>query len=787
MPRRLLLLGLTIVATGAVAVPSASAATYVVNTTADTADAARGNGVCATAAGTCSLRAAIDEANRRRGADAIHFDIPGPSPHVIRVTGSSLTAITDRTGGLTIDGYTQPGSAPNTDPVLSNARLGVVIEGPGPNAAGTGIARINGLYVTSPSNTIRGLAIHRFWRNVWMATTGAHHNRLVGSWVGIGATPDTWVPAPRPLYTNGGVMLDDAHHNVIGAPTLADRNVISGTYGSGVYLTHQESSFNVVQNNIIGLSPSGDRAVANHSHGVDLNFGSKSNLIGGTGPLERNVLSGNLETGVELSHAYSPYVPAGQDISAQWSIRDNRIIGNYIGFLPDGNVTAYSRNVGDARMEGAIHIEDWIVDNVIAENWITHTAGADITLQKESDRNVIRDNHFGVSPTGAPAPHSLAISMRQNCSGNVIVGNEMATGNGGIWIVRGASHLNTISRNTIRDIAGMAIDLNVDGATANDLGDADTGANHSFNHPESVVATTSAVSGRSCPSCSVEVFVSQSAAGAPGIGMTYLGTARPDSAGAWSLPVALTAGQRVTTTATSALGETSEFSPSVLVETAPPPPVAGDIVAQDGFARTIAGGWGAAAAGGPYALVGDAAAYAVADGWGTMRLAAGATREGWLPSISALDVDMAARVRTDKAAAGGNAFAYLTGRRAANGDAYRAKVRMAPGGAVYVQAIRSVGGAESALGPEMLVPGLTHLAGAPIRVRATITGTYPTTVAIRAWAEGAAEPAAATATATDATGALQRAGAVGLRAYLGAAATNAPLTVGFGDWTVTLR
>src|SRR3954470_13424194 len=48
-----------------------NAATFVVNTTADTQDAAPGNGACADSGGACSLRAAITEANALGGADII--------------------------------------------------------------------------------------------------------------------------------------------------------------------------------------------------------------------------------------------------------------------------------------------------------------------------------------------------------------------------------------------------------------------------------------------------------------------------------------------------------------------------------------------------------------------------------------------------------------------------------------------------------------------------------------------------------------------------------------------
>jgi CSLREA domain-containing protein len=50
---------------------AASAATFVVNSTADLHDVSPGNGVCLDSAGRCSLRAAIDETNSLAGADSI--------------------------------------------------------------------------------------------------------------------------------------------------------------------------------------------------------------------------------------------------------------------------------------------------------------------------------------------------------------------------------------------------------------------------------------------------------------------------------------------------------------------------------------------------------------------------------------------------------------------------------------------------------------------------------------------------------------------------------------------
>jgi CSLREA domain-containing protein len=85
------------------------AAVYTVDSTGDEPDASL-DGVCATAGGACTLRVAIREANSGAG-DTIAFNIPGPGPHTIALQ-SRLPEVLD--ADTTIDGYTQPGSQPNT-------------------------------------------------------------------------------------------------------------------------------------------------------------------------------------------------------------------------------------------------------------------------------------------------------------------------------------------------------------------------------------------------------------------------------------------------------------------------------------------------------------------------------------------------------------------------------------------------------------------------------------------------------------------------------------------------
>src|SRR5205823_4956215 len=77
--------------------PSAMGATFTVDSTADAVDANPGDGHCATAAGQCTLRAAVQEANTTPGADTImvpagtyNLKLPGIDEDAA-ATGASVT------------------------------------------------------------------------------------------------------------------------------------------------------------------------------------------------------------------------------------------------------------------------------------------------------------------------------------------------------------------------------------------------------------------------------------------------------------------------------------------------------------------------------------------------------------------------------------------------------------------------------------------------------------------------------------------------------------------------
>ena len=210
------------------------------------------------------------------------------------------------------------------------------------------------------------------------------------------------------------------------------------------------------------------------------------------------------------------------------------------------------------------------------------------------------------------------------------------------------------------------------------------------------------------------------------------------------------------------------------------------VVVRDTFDRTVVDGWERAEPGGVYALRGPAADFAVALGSAAIDLAtANVERAVYLPRISVRNVDLTFSAQVDRLPVGGNVFVYGLVRRTNNGLAYRPKIIIAETGAIFAHAgVMRVDG-EQSMGSPVLIPDLAYEAGALIRVRATASGSDPTTLRIRAWMVGDREPDFWHFSVVDWTGRLQEPGAVGVAAYLGSRVTNAPAVVRVHDILAT--
>jgi hypothetical protein len=206
-------------------------------------------------------------------------------------------------------------------------------------------------------------------------------------------------------------------------------------------------------------------------------------------------------------------------------------------------------------------------------------------------------------------------------------------------------------------------------------------------------------------------------------------------------------------------------------------------VADDSFSRTT-DGWGSARTGGAYTLEGTSSDFEVSGGAGRMRVGAGQSRAAVLASTSAGNVDAVVTFSTDKQASLSQHVAVVA-RRVEAGTEYRVRATLASNGAVRLALVRVVDGVETVVGGEVTVPGLTHVAGQPITLRARLTGSSPTEVEAKAWSPQHEEPAAWPLDRTDAEPALQSPGAVGLRAELPATTLNAPVTFSVDSLHVT--
>jgi hypothetical protein len=327
--------------------------------------------------GDGSLRWAIEQANAATGHDTIHFNIPGAGVHTI-APAAALPALTDASG-VTIDGYTQPGAAPNTLPVGDNAQLLIELDG---SSAGTGV---DGLQLTAGRNTVSGLVINEFDRyGVYAATSNS--NTITGNYIGTDPTGTL----DRSSMLAGVFINGDAPNTRIGGTTPGDRNVLSGngipgiSSGPGVKMF---SRGNVVVGNYIGTDATGIHALGDVGN---VNGGAIDNYQEGN-TIENNVIAGN--TGAVGIFMYNSTLHSTSPLPT--IIRGNTIGLGADGTTPLGNLYGIylaidSRNVTIGGTSAADR-------NVISEN------GFGVILDVGAANTTIQGDYIGTDATGTMA------------------------------------------------------------------------------------------------------------------------------------------------------------------------------------------------------------------------------------------------------------------------------------------------------------------------------------------------------------------------------------------------
>ncbi len=273
------------------------------------------------------------------------------------------------------------------------------------------------------------------------------------------------------------------------------------------------------------------------------------------------------------------YLTTGVTVVSATASTENSVQGNYIGTTASG--TDALANAGDGVL----------VDNcagaLLAGNLISGNAGNGIRLSGSSAIDtLIQNNYIGTNVVGAALGNSgSGVRIDDGASGNQ-VGGQVGQGNtiafntdAGILVAGTTSSGNSIQANLLFSNGTLAIDLGDDGATVNDVGDADTGANLLQNYPTIDTArpgATTRVSGSldSTPNTTftIDFYAGTSADAAWQVNaVRYLAaiTVTTDAVGNASfdeiLPTATTLGEWVCATATAPDGSTSELSPGTVV------------------------------------------------------------------------------------------------------------------------------------------------------------------------------------------------------------------------------
>jgi len=291
----------------------------VVNTTSDNDDRA-----CTAA--HCSLREAILAANADPEANAVHFAIPASEPRcggggVCQIWPQSVELPALSGNGTTIDGFTQPGAAANSNPFGQpiNAQPKILLAGANLTEPSTG------LRITGSHNVIRGLCIGGFSQQI--AIDSGSENRIQGNF--LGSTPDGSNAYSGQQY--GLHLGEEASYTDVGGDTPADRNLISGhQIGIDIWggVGHR------IRGNYIGTAAGGTSGIRNRLSGIWIGIGSSHNFVGRADPGESNIIAFNGGGGIRIDGVGHPSAPMFNTIRRN-SIHSNG--GQGIALVNGGN------------------------------------------------------------------------------------------------------------------------------------------------------------------------------------------------------------------------------------------------------------------------------------------------------------------------------------------------------------------------------------------------------------------------------------------------------------------
>ncbi len=314
----------------------------------------------------------------------------------------------------------------------------------------------------------------------------ADQNVVAGNLIGINESGTAAIG-----NSSDGVEIYNGSDNTIGGTTSAERNVISGNAGNGVFIYEfptLTARSNQVIGNLIGTSAAGLGAIPNSGNGVEI-IDATNNSIGGitAGTIPGtnvpgsssgagNVISGNAQWGIQILVTGSS-IPTGGNVNP--ATLANAVVGNYIG-------TGALGATAIPNMLGGVLVNDlstqYFIPQTIggslagAGNLISGNAnvgiellGPQITIANPSsivgENSVVQGNLIGLGVGGAIFGNGTGVLI-DNSPGNVIGGlaSTPGTGPGNIISGNGDIGIHVFEPLSVGDqIEGNAIGTNISG------------------------------------------------------------------------------------------------------------------------------------------------------------------------------------------------------------------------------------------------------------------------------------------------------------------------------------
>jgi titin len=204
------------------------------------------------------------------------------------------------------------------------------------------------------------------------------------------------------LPNTWGIAVAGVPNNLIGGTNDSDRNVISGNLNHGIEIAFSGCTGTRVQGNFIGTDAAGNIGLGNGVDGISLHDGVASVTIGGLANTARNIISGNGSQGVEIESGSN----------------GNLVQGNFVG--TDVNGTAKLGN-----------IRDGIIIGNSANNFVGGT--------RQGAGNLVSGN--GIQGVEVYGPSATGNLIQGNLIGTDIGGHAaLANGQSGVGLLGAANN-----------------------------------------------------------------------------------------------------------------------------------------------------------------------------------------------------------------------------------------------------------------------------------------------------------------------------------------------------------